>query len=53
MSTDLKGVTGSTGEVAMCRFFGGEEVGTSVQLTFKKPEIERKRPANSYSSIFQ
>jgi len=49
MSTDLKGVTTNiAGEVAMCRFFGGEEVGTSVQLTFKKPEIERKRPDVGY-----
>ena len=43
MSTELKGVTGRTGEVSMTRFFGGNEDGTSVQLTFKKPEEERNR----------
>jgi hypothetical protein len=44
MSTQLKGVTGRTGEVTMTRFWGGSEDGKSVQLTFKKPESERNRP---------
>ena len=43
MSTQLKGVTGRTGEVSMTRFFGGKEDGTSVQLTFRKPESERNK----------
>ena len=48
MSTQLKGVTGRTGEVSMVRFFGGEVDGMSVQLTFKKPEEERNRPDFGY-----
>lgn len=48
MSTQLKGVTGRTGEVSMVRFFGGMEDGVSVQLTFKKPEEERNRPDFGY-----
>ena len=48
MSTQLKGVTGRTGEVSMTRFFGGKEDGMSVQLTFKKPEEERNRPDFGY-----
>lgn len=37
MSTQLKGVTGQTGEVSMVSYFGGVEKGKCVQLTFKKP----------------
>ncbi len=48
MSTNLKGVTGRTGEVSMTRFFGGKEDGKCVQLTFKKPEEERNRPDFGY-----
>ena len=48
MSTQLKGVTASTGEVSMVSFYGGEKDGTSVQLTFKKPESERNRPDYGY-----
>lgn len=48
MSTQLKGVTGRTGEVSMVRFFGGEEDGRCVQLTFKKPESERNRDDFGY-----
>lgn len=48
MSTNLKGVTGRTGEVSMCSFFGGKEDGKCVQLTFKKPEEERNRPDFGY-----
>lgn len=48
MSTQLKGVTGRTGEVSMTRFFGGKEDGVSVQLTFKKPEEECNRPDFGY-----
>lgn len=48
MSTQLKGVTGRTGEVSMVRFFGGKEDGSCVQLTFKKPEEERNRPDFGY-----
>lgn len=48
MSTQLKGVTGRTGEVSMVRFFGGMEDGVSVQLTFQKPEEERNRPDFGY-----
>ena len=48
MSTQLKGVTGRTGEVSMTRFFGGKDDGVSVQLTFKKPEEERNRPDFGY-----
>jgi hypothetical protein len=44
MSTQLKGVTGQTGEVSMVGFAGGVEDGYCVQLTFKKPESERNRP---------
>jgi len=43
MSTQLKGVTGQTGDVHMVRYFGGNQ-GTCVQLTFQKPESERNRP---------
>jgi hypothetical protein len=48
MSTQLKGVTGKTGEVTMTRFWGGAENGMSVQLTFNKPEYERNRPDFGY-----
>lgn len=48
MSTELKGVTGRTGEVSMVRFFGGKEDGKCLQLTFKKPEEERNRPDFGY-----
>ena len=48
MSTQLKGVTGRTGEVSMTSFFGGEVDGKSVQLTFKKPESEQNRPDFGY-----
>ena len=48
MSTQLKGVTGQTGEVSMTSYFGGEENGKSVQLTFKKPESERDRSDFGY-----
>ena len=48
MSTQLKGVTGRTGEVSMTRFFGGKDDGVSIQLTFKKPEEERNRPDFGY-----
>lgn len=48
MSTQLKGVTAKTGEVSMVRFYGGEQNGVSVQLTFKKPESERNRPDFGY-----
>ena len=48
MSTELKSVTGRTGEVSMTRFFGGKEDGVSVQLTFKKPESEYKLPDFGY-----
>jgi len=48
MSTELKGVTGRTGEVTMTSFFGGDEHGKSVQLTFDKPESERDRPDFGY-----
>ena len=48
MSTQLMGVTGRTGEVAMCSFFGGNVDGKCVQLTFKKPEEERNRPDFGY-----
>jgi hypothetical protein len=48
MSTQLKGVTGQTGEVSMNRYFGGNEKGKCVQLTFKKPEEERGRPDFGY-----
>ena len=43
MSTQLKGVTAKTGEVSMTRYWGGDEDGMSVQLTFKKPESERNK----------
>jgi hypothetical protein len=48
MSTQLKGVTAKTGEVSMVRYWGGEQSGVSVQLTFKKPESERNRPDFGY-----
>ena len=48
MSTQLKGVTGRTGEVSMTSFFGGKKDGKCVQLTFKKPEEERNRPDFGY-----
>lgn len=48
MSTQLKGVTAKTGEVSMVRFYGGEQNGVSVQLTFQKPESERNRPDFGY-----
>ena len=48
MSTNLKGVTGRTGEVSMTSFFGGSVDGKCVQLTFKKPEEERNRPDFGY-----
>jgi hypothetical protein len=48
MSTQLKGVTAKTGEVSMTRYWGGEQNGKSVQLTFKKPEEERNRPDFGY-----
>jgi hypothetical protein len=48
MSTQLKGVTGLTGEVSMTRYWGGEQNGKSVQLTFKKPEEERNRSDFGY-----
>jgi hypothetical protein len=48
MSTQLKGVTGRTGEVSMTSFFGGKVDGKSVQLTFKKPEEERNRSDFGY-----
>ena len=48
MSTQLKGVTAKTGEVSMTRYWGGEQNGVSVQLTFKKPEEERNRPDFGY-----
>lgn len=44
MSTQLKGVSGQTGDVSMTSYYGGEKNGRSVQLTFKKPESERNRP---------
>lgn len=44
MSTELKGVECRTGEVGMNSFYGGFELGTCVQLTFKSPEEERFRP---------
>lgn len=48
MSTQLKSVTAKTGEVSMTRYWGGEQNGKSVQLTFKKPEEERNRPDFGY-----
>jgi hypothetical protein len=48
MSTQLKGVTAKTGDVTMTSFWGGEQDGKSVQLTFKKPESERNRPDFGY-----
>lgn len=48
MSTQLKGVTAKTGEVSMVRYWGGEQNGMSVQLTFKKPEEEHNRPDFGY-----
>lgn len=47
MSTQLKGVTGKTGEISMTSFSGGCH-GMSVQLTFKKPEEERNCPDFGY-----
>ena len=44
MSTQLKGVTGQTGEVSMVSYFGGAETGKCVQLTFRKPEKESGKP---------
>jgi hypothetical protein len=43
MSTQIKGVTGRTGDVSMVSFFGGKEDGTCVQMTFKKPEEARNK----------
>ena len=48
MSTQLKGVTAKTGEVSMTRYWGGEQHGVSVQMTFKKPEEERNRSDFDY-----
>ena len=48
MSTQLKGVTAKTGDVSMNRYWGGEQNGVSVQLTFKKPEEERNRSDFGY-----
>jgi hypothetical protein len=48
MSTQLKGVTCRTGEMSMTRYFGGKDVGSCVQLTFRKPEFERDRPDYGY-----
>jgi hypothetical protein len=48
MSTQLKGVIAKTGEVSMTRYWGGEQNGVSVQLTFKKPESESSRPDYGY-----
>lgn len=48
MSTQLKGVTGQTGEVSMVRYFGGKDDGSCVQLTFNKPESARNRPDFGY-----
>ena len=48
MSTQLKGVTGQTGEVSMVRYFGGADKGSCVQLTFQKPETERNKPDFGY-----
>lgn len=48
MSTQLKGVNAKTGEVSMVRYWGGEQNGVSVQLTFNKPESERNRPDFGY-----
>lgn len=48
MSTQLKGVTGQSGEVSMVSYSGGVENGNCVQLTFKKPEEERNRPDFGY-----
>lgn len=41
MSTQLKGTTCRTGDMLMTRFWGGEEDGACVQLTFRKPESEK------------
>lgn len=43
MSTQLKGVEGLTGEVSMTSYYGGVDNGNCVQLTFKKPELERNK----------
>jgi hypothetical protein len=48
MSMELKGVNAKTGEVTMTRYWGGEQNGVSVQLTFKKPEEHRNRPDFGY-----
>ena len=48
MSTQLKGVTGRTGEVSMTSYYGGKDTGNCVQLTFKKPEFERDKPDFGY-----
>ena len=48
MSTQLKGVTAKTGDVTMTRYWGGEQNGVSVQMTFKKPEEERNRSDFGY-----
>jgi hypothetical protein len=48
MSGQLKGVTGQTGEVSMAQYWGGEQNGVSVQLTFQKPEFECDKPDFGY-----
>ena len=43
MSTQLKGTSCRTGEMSMTRFWGGEDDGACVQLTFRKPESEKNK----------
>lgn len=44
MGTELKDAECCTGLVNMNRFYGGFELGTCVQLTFKSPKEESNRP---------